>query len=609
MILHPSFVLPVMERETPVGYASRMALKMGCSLRVFCKRTGIPLQELLDGRPSAVALLRHLCQLPERAFADTTYVVAPGHRFFLAGQELSRDQVSREALRICPVCVERQISDGRDLHEISSPREWQLAPLYVCDIHAVPILAINERDIVRSGRQDFSRLLREALMQGRFPTGEIQHVTESGLGHHVRRRLRGVDDGHWLSRMPLYAAIKTAEMIGVAALHGVRKTSLELDIAERFEAGRVGYEILGEGDLGLRELFTGFQQDYSSETSATVLHQTFGRIYVNMASWRDAAFDPLRDVLRQHLIETLSFGPGEILLGKEVTERRIHSARTAALELGLSPITARRRLRSIGVLAEASEIPTWEQNFFDARTHAGDIRRLSGALQRGEAIRYLGPKRMHHGFSPILDLIGSMNVDKTILFNQIFAKEDLDAFLASVLGKASTGPIEGFDTIDKAARRLRTGIANVLDMIMKDEITDVRLSPAHEGIGSLMVRKKDLYSALVARRPWVTILAGARAIKMKDMTLTALVKSKIIPSKGVSPVMLNPEDLEAFARTYVSRREVAHQYRQLRGTTIDRSMTKAIAMAGLEPAFDERKTTVKFYRRDAVLAAFGPPPH
>jgi len=38
------------------------------------------------------------------------------------------------------------------------------------------------------------------------------------------------------------------------------------------------------------------------------------------------------------------------------------------------------------------------------------------------------------------------------------------------------------------------------------------------------------------------------------------------------------------------------------------SITKALAMAGLEPEFDEKQTLVKFYKRDSVREAFGPPP-
>jgi hypothetical protein len=608
MILHPSFVLPVMPNETPVGYASRLAHRLGCSLSALCNRIHVPLQKLLDGAPSAVASLREVCQLGDSTFAETTYVRSPGGRFMLAGESLSIDQVNREALRICPVCVEQQLAAGRDIHEIWSPREWHLTPLYVCDIHSVPIRMIDAHDLHRH-RQDFAGLLSEAIAQRRLHSGKMEKVTESGLGHHIRRRLRGLDDDHWLARMPLYAAIKTAELIGVAALHGVRKASQELVLAERFEASRVGFEILSEGDLGLRNLFSRFQRDYSSETSATGLLQTFGRIHVYMLSWRDTAFDPIRDVLRRHVVETLPFGPGEILYGKEVTERSIHSARTAAPELGLSPMTARKRLRSIGVLAEATESPTWQQNFFDARTHAADIRRLSGALQRAEAIRYLGLEFVHGGFAPILDMIGSMNIDKASLINQVFAKEDLDAFLASTLGRVSTGPTDGFDPIAKASRRLRTPIANVLDLIRKGEITDIRLSPEHEGIRSLMVRKQDLYSALVATRPWVTVVAGAKAMRMRDVTLSALVNAKIIPSKGAMPMMLKLDDLEAFTRTYISRWELARKYRTLRCRQNRFSMVQAIAMAGLKLAFDETNPLIQFYRRDEVLAAFGPPPN
>lgn len=607
MILHPSFILPVMESETPVGYASRMALSMGCSMPSFCKRTGIPMQKLLDGASGAIATLRHLCQLPDNTFSDTTYVKAPGRRLVLANQEFSIDQVNREALRICPVCVEMQLDAGRRVHEVWSPREWHLIPLHVCDVHSVPMLVVANTS--GRNRQDFAGLLEEAISNNRLRPKKMELMAESGLGIYIRGRLRGIKDDHWLNQMPLYAAIKTAYMIGSAARHGVTQGWTDLNAEERFDAGRAGYQILNDGEAGVRRLLSEIQRSSLAENSAAGLVSTFGRIYASMHEREDAAFDPLRDVLRTHIIETTPLGPGDIVLGRPVAERRLHSARTVAPELGVSIPTAHKRLRLVGVLGEASDEMAPGQSTFDAHRHANDIRRLAGALQRADAGRYLGLKRVYEDVAPILDMVGSMNIDKTNLIDQVFAKEDLDAFLASILEKASTGPVEpGFEPIAKASRRVRTGIANVLDMIIKGEITDIRLSPAHKGIMSVMVRKQDIFPALVARRPWITLIAAAKATKIRDVALTALVRNNIIPSKGISPVMLQPEDVDAFTRTYMTRWDVAREYRSLRGPKNRFSITKAIAIAGLEPAFDERKSFFKFYRRDEVLAAFGPPP-
>lgn len=150
-------------------------------------------------------------------------------------------------------------------------------------------------------------------------------------------------------------------------------------------------------------------------------------------------------------------------------------------------------------------------------------------------------------------------------------------------------------------------MAAILDMIRRGDISEVRLSPAHKGIMSVMVRKTDVLSAAVAARPWVTLTSAAKTLKMRDTTLSALVHGKIIPSKGVSPVMLQPADLEVFSRTYVSKRDVTRRYRNLRGRS-NRSVTNAISAAGLEPALDEKQSRVTFFRRDEVFAALGPPP-
>ena len=98
-------------------------------------------------------------------------------------------------------------------------------------------------------------------------------------------------------------------------------------------------------------------------------------------------------------------------------------------------------------------------------------------------------------------------------------------------------------------------------------------------------------------------------MRMRDVTLSALVNAKIIPSKGAMPMMLKLDDLEAFTRTYISRWELARKYRTLRCRQNRFSMVQAIAMAGLKLAFDETNPLIQFYRRDEVLAAFGPPPN
>lgn len=608
MILHPSFVLPLMESETPVGYASRMALSMGCSMRAFCNRVKIPMQQLIDGEASAIAVLRHLCQMPESAFADTTYVSAPGHRVFLAGQELSRDLVTREALRVCPVCVEQQLSKGNGVHDAWIPREWYLIPLHVCDVHSVPMLTIVSEDWGRH-RQDLAGRFKEAARLGQLRPETTETRTESGLGHHIRRRLRGVADDHWLSQMPLYAAIKTAYMVGSASVHGIGQAWVDLSLADRFEAGRVGFEILKDGEAGLRGLLSEFQRNFYAESNTAGLQSTFGRIYVSMVQGDDVAFDPLRDALRRHIIDTMPFGPGDIVLGREVQERRIHSARTVAPELGMTHPTALRRLRFIGVLDKATQDSALRETTFDAKAHAEDVRRLAGALPRREAGRYLGFQTLYPAVAPILDMVGSMNVDKSNPLDQLYAKEDLDAFLTSVLSKATPGPVEsGFEPIADAARSARTSPVTVLDMIRRGEITDIRQSSQHNGLMSLMVRKSDILRVALARRPWLTLIAATKALNMQEPTLAALVRNKIIPSEGVRPIMLKREDLETFNSTYVSRLEVSHQYRQLRSRANRFSVTQAIADVGLEPAFDERKSLIKFYRRDAVLAALGPPP-
>jgi hypothetical protein len=74
------------------------------------------------------------------------------------------------------------------------------------------------------------------------------------------------------------------------------------------------------------------------------LRLAFGRLYEWLAHESDdAAYEPLRDIIRRHVIETMPLGPGDDVFGREVTVRRLHSVRSASLEMDVHP----KRLRKL----------------------------------------------------------------------------------------------------------------------------------------------------------------------------------------------------------------------------------------------------------------------
>lgn len=62
----------------------------------------------------------------------------------------------------------------------------------------------------------------------------------------------------------------------------------------------------------------------------------FGDLY-DWAARTDRDRGPLADILRQHILETVPLGPGDIIFWETVTERRVHSVRTLSLATGLHP--------------------------------------------------------------------------------------------------------------------------------------------------------------------------------------------------------------------------------------------------------------------------------
>jgi hypothetical protein len=79
----------------------------------------------------------------------------------------------------------------------------------------------------------------------------------------------------------------------------------------------------------------------------------FGRLYEWLAHESDdAAYEPLRDIIRRHVIETMPLGPGDDVFGREVTVRRLHSVRSASLEMDVHPKRPPRLGRRAGTSSD-----------------------------------------------------------------------------------------------------------------------------------------------------------------------------------------------------------------------------------------------------------------
>jgi hypothetical protein len=109
---------------------------------------------------------------------------------------------------------------------------------------------------------------------------------------------------------------------------------------DRAAAHALGFAIAAEGEPAIRRLLSDLQARCPTADGHAGAQAMFGALH-EWAARTERDRGPLAAILRRHIVETTPVGPGDVVLGAAVDERRIHSVRTLALATGLDP----RRLR------------------------------------------------------------------------------------------------------------------------------------------------------------------------------------------------------------------------------------------------------------------------
>jgi hypothetical protein len=149
----------------------------------------------------------------------------------------------------------------------------------------------------------------------------------------------------------------------------------------------------------------------------------------------DTAYDPLRDLVGSFIRTRFPVGPGDVVFGKPVERRVLHSIRTLSIETRLHPKRLRKLLEAAGTLPEGSSDHVDGNCLFDAQRGDSVAQKAAAAtLSVRQAGKYLNAPRVQRDRLYRAGIIeprirGDGAADQ-------FAPADLDAFLARLLDGA-----------------------------------------------------------------------------------------------------------------------------------------------------------------------------
>jgi hypothetical protein len=605
--------VPLGAGETPASFVARLAARNGPSARDFCLDFGTQFQKVVDGDPGALTIVAGKGGIDPAALAAHTFIHVDKHRYLHRGEELVRNGLRRSAVAVCPCCLADDIAAGPSLqpHVAAFGRAiWQIAAVKDCPVHQTP-LVIAIKDVTPSKMHDWTQHVANVIPDLPRMLAEAVQRQLTGLETYVVERIAQGPTGGLLDTFPLHAAIGACELFGAVATLGRTPDLKKMTDDEWRAAGGAGYDIFASGSDGVTEFLLQLQQSYPYSGGATEGAQAiFGRIYQVLEFGReDASYDGLRHLVGDFIRTRFPVGPGDLVFGKPVEKRLLHSIRTLSIETGLHPKRLRKVLKAAGVLPANGDALADGNCLFDAERGSLPATEASAAtLSVRKAGEYLNAPRVQrdrlyqHGMIvPRIRAGDHGAADK-------FAPEDLDAFLARLLDGAVPVDVaaDGQVNVPEAAKAGFIMSEDLVRLILDGKLVRKWLLTSERGYMSLLLDVEEV-RALV-RGP---DHGGLTGLQIKDRLSTtaavaaALIKHGHLPAVTViNPinrcpiVVVMPDQVDRFDAEYVSLFAIARK-RGLHHMVVK----KALTAAGVQPALDPRVIGATFYRRSGIRAA------
>ena len=604
--LAPHLSLPLSPGEALTSYCSRVASKVSLSARRFSLHVGVPFQRIVDGEAEAIEMLAEACCVDPAPLANAAIVKLEPRRHRVGGDVFARDSLQRANVRICPRCLLDDLD--RDGHHGPYGRlEWQLEAVRDCPRHGRLLVAMPTDSDAASLHHDFAGQLR----LGEVDLEELElgtpEVAPSPLAQFVRDRIAGVASANWLSKVPVYAVAKFAEVLGLAMIDGVHRPWPGVTNLEWQRAGTRGFETLSAGPGALRDYFADLQNKRVADGHGWAFKETFGRLYAFMShNSPNGDYDVMRKVLIDHVVDTCPVGPGDSVAGRMVSVRKVHSIRSAALELDLHPKTLRKQLLAARVIDAASSAQKDDTVIFDVAAAAALLGQLKEAMSRNAAARYLGIPRPHDVTVFKMGWIRSViTAGQGGVGEHQFTKGDLDAFMTRMTAHATPFAKEdiGYVWVGEAGASAARPTIDVLQLLFDGALRNVRLSPNHQGLRAILVNQEEVHQKLERRLFGLSAMEVASRLGSASGVAVALMDNGILPSSTeVHPVSNRPtrvvseSDLARFLDTWVSLSQLSVELQKHRRTVLH-----GLSRLRVQPAFDRKVVGASFYSRASLV--------
>lgn len=552
------------------------------------------------------------------AGADPAKLAASTFRKFCDFMELNDEVIHADdwspsaTVKVCPSCLKADLgrADSRVEFLPHVRTWWNLRFMHVCPSHHNKLVvrkaaSTSEADIRRRRVTDVRFSVDPDADMLQHPTGDI--VEDVRVYAYLLGRLRFMPrvPNELLDQVPLLNVVRVLERLGGAWLK--RSSTESAKAKDPHERLTTGFTAFAEGKSSLHAFLDGFVETANVRNGSWSAGGVYGSFY-QWLEYRalDKGYDSIRELVGEHIVRSVPLGPNETIFGRKVQRRRLFTLFHAAKELGTSPEAATRLFRALGHLDGIDENkPYWQivltENLVREVVHA-----LSDRMNYKAATRYLG---LSNG--AMEGLYGHGLVRPFIVANEggehVFRKRDLDEFCESILGDAPfvDHVPEGLYDIVTAGRVSQTSTSEVVDLLMKDQLTCQARQIGRIGLMQALVDPmiiRTIHYLHFAPDHHVTLGQASKQLRVKPEVLAKMIERGIILCSQGQPLYRNipqsyvcTRSLDEFIGKFVGAAAVAKAL----GTQVNAAIA-ACVRKGISPSFSTNDIGSVFFERDRL---------
>ncbi len=460
--------LPFHDDELSQGYFTRNGyFHAGVPAGTFCGYARLDRADFRSGSAAFVDQMIELAGGNAHELAANTMAALPDEMFQLRGEQLGLPVVRRTLVRFCPQCCRE---DGEQHPEAGGGAmrfrwSWLLRPVVACRRHQTLLVELPAHDQVKAFDlpkliADHGFRLPEEADPGNHPAGPLQKYVEA--------RLWGTKDAAaWLDAQSIAPGAKACEMLGALVDGGPNAAIGDYTQMDWARVGDVGFQICKNGPRAISDVLGQIRIEGGRRSGRTGPQAAYGFLFNWLNYTRRAEdFGPLRDVVRDAIVDNFAIGPGEVILGEEVIQRRVHSVNSLVNATGINRFRLYRLMRKAGMIPETADKAAFNQWVFPAAEGERLIGRIQNSIPLNRVMHVLGCSKTHAeqlAHQGLITSVVPITEGSVGLTMGYFNHDDLAAFMEEVMSRAviCEDEEEGYVDLTSAARP-RSSTAEIL---------------------------------------------------------------------------------------------------------------------------------------------------